>query len=187
MSCRWIGEPDMELVEYLQGKIERRLQFYEMGAKRIDAPYLAEVERLARQTEKRDPHGGDDYARFYRERMTQGYILWAIDRIRFLLRLGKVDEADRRAEQLHNEIQFVDGLLRRRYFAAGAAAIEGGRAGAERTHGSAAVRATKRQKVVDDHNAYRAKGLPVGEADEAAAKDNRIRPRTVRAYRSPKK
>jgi hypothetical protein len=41
----------MELAEHLQGKIERRLQFYEAAAKRIDAPYLAEVERLARETE----------------------------------------------------------------------------------------------------------------------------------------
>jgi hypothetical protein len=121
--------------------------------------------------------------------MTADSILTACLQVRLQLQLGEVDGADRRLEILESRIRFVDSRLTRRFFMAGFKAVEGGRDGARRSHGSAAARRSrtaKGKKVRAAWAAERANGKTKTEADEVVALKFKISTKTVRNFRAEK-
>lgn len=92
----------MPLAEYLVGKIERQLEFYEHRARKIDGQYLAEVEKLARRIKDKV------LAKFIVQSVTKEEITRDVSVIRDLIACGRIVEADRRLDALNARVTFAD-------------------------------------------------------------------------------
>jgi hypothetical protein len=101
------------LASYVADKIEMRLSFYETQLQRVDAKYLAQVEKLARRT------SDAALANTFRYAVDPRWIRSAIDSIRMELEAGQILEADAALERLKNRLEFVEAHLKRPIFRMG--------------------------------------------------------------------
>jgi soluble cytochrome b562 len=103
-----------KIATYFSEKIETAASFYKTRARLIDAAYLAQVEKLAKQTDDKV------LAEFFRRTMQSDRIVSAVDDIRTLLKEGQIIEADRALERLEKNLEFVESHLRYPFFRTGA-------------------------------------------------------------------
>jgi hypothetical protein len=164
-----------ELRDYLRFKIECRVEYYEAQVQKVDDKYLAAVAKLAKRTK--------DAALAYHFQQTARPDLIAseLQHIRNLLRADKLRDADRSLESLQNNLQLLEGHLRRRYLKAGLGAVSGGEKAAKvRWQG---VNTADRDSMRGMWQRQRGQGLSKGEADEKVARKFKRSVRTVRTAR----
>ena len=121
--------------EYFADKIEREVSFYESRVQRINADYLAQVEKLAKHTEdsawakfrrdtlrpglttpelndfRRRLEDGQLWAKFYRDIMQPNLITAKLNNIRLKLEDKQLQEADACLKTLKMNIEVVDRAL----------------------------------------------------------------------------
>jgi hypothetical protein len=113
------------VTDYFSEKIERTCAFYEAQSRKIDAKYLAEVEKLASRFDW-------VLADFIRSTVRPTRIRSAVESVRCSLQAGDIVAADQKLERLRTDLNYVEGHLRRRYFQTGITLSEAGRKAAAR-------------------------------------------------------
>jgi hypothetical protein len=165
-----------ELRDYLRFKIECRVTYYEAQVSKVDDNYLAEVAKLAKRTK--------DAALAYHFQQTarSNLIVSELRHIRNLLAANKLIDADHWLESLQNNLQLLEGHLRRRYLTAGLGAVSGG---------EKAAKARWQRITITDRDSQmremwqreRGRGLSKAEADKKVAKKFGRGVRTVQTAR----
>ena len=135
----------------LKEEIERELSFFEEQAATIGPPYLLEVEKLAKKV--RDPVMAD----FIRNTMKPECIRSEIERARFCLQLGRIEDAHSDVRRLRTNIEFVASRIKYRYLLAGYASSSGASDGGKRDRGLAARDCAMAERFQHLHDAEQKK------------------------------